>query len=134
MESSRCDEIMQTLVGQQVTRVSIEPWSVRLLFNDGELHIEGHWTLKNSDGSLLDKEQKFIARETFALWQIAGQTIVEIRYLDQPLPNLTLKLDDQKTLQAVADDDGLEDWSIVTSLAKVFCNGNEITVFSTTDL
>ena len=78
--------------------------------------------------------KEFATREAFALWQVAGHTVVEVRYLDQSLPNFILHLDDQKSLQVIADDDGLEDWSVVTSFAKVFCNGSQVTVFSKADL
>ncbi len=37
--------IFGELLDQTTTRVSIEPWSVRLLFETGELHIEGIWRL-----------------------------------------------------------------------------------------
>jgi hypothetical protein len=125
-----CRHILDGLLGQSITRVSIELWSVRLLFATGELHIEGEWRLLAPDGSIIDQSREFCARQEFQLWRIAGREVLGLQYSEKPLPEFVLRLADQWSLEVVADDDGLEDWSLTLRDSKVFCNGATITVFS----
>ena len=120
----------QELLGQTITRVSIEPWSVRLLFGTGELHIEGTWRLTASDQSVVDQSQEFSGREKFELWRIVNSTVEAFRFWEEPLPGFAIEVTGQWTLEVQADDSGFEDWSLIATDVWVVCNGNNITTFS----
>ena len=122
--------IIQTLVGQQITRVSIEPCSVSLLFNNAEIYIESGWKLKAPDGSLLDRDQKITERKSFELWRITGHSVIGVEFTDQLLPDFVLQIDNKSSLEINSSNDGMEDWSLVTPSTKVYCNGETVTVFS----
>jgi hypothetical protein len=125
-----CRYIFQRLLSQAVTRVSIEPWSVWLLFYEGELHIEGEWRLRGPDGAIVDQTYEFEERQRFDLWRIAGQKILGFEFSDEPLPRFVMQLTNGWSLEVVADNDGMDDWSLTSQKFKVFCNGTSITVFS----
>ena len=123
-------EILRRFVSETVTRVSIEPWSVRLLFESGELHVEGPWRLINASQAIVDKNGSIALRSSFELWRLAGKRLLNILFSNEPLPRFVLEIEGQWGFDVMADDDGLDDWSLTYLDQKVFCNGNSITVFS----
>jgi hypothetical protein len=124
-----CRHIFQRLLGQSITRVSIEPWSVWLLFDEGQLHIEGSWKLIGPNGSVEDQKQEFSGRQHFDLWRIAGKKVASFQFADEPFPRFVMWVTDGWGLQVDADDDGMEDWGLTSLQSKVYCNGDQITVF-----
>jgi hypothetical protein len=122
--------VFEELVGQVVTRVSIELWSVRLLFEKGELHIEGTWELVTPDGCKVDQNQDFHERQRFELWRVTGKEVLDCRFADEPFPNFSLDLTDHWCLHVTADDDGYEDWGLTSSGTWVVCNGANLTGFA----
>jgi hypothetical protein len=113
----------QGLLGQIITRISYEPWSVRLLFGDAELVIEGRWSLIAPDGTVRDKDHDHRKREHFELWRVANCEVLDIQFSDDPLPWFVVSVTGQWSLKVSADEDGYEDWTLNSNGSLVVCNG-----------
>jgi hypothetical protein len=125
--------MFEELLGQTITRVSIEPWSVRLLLGTNELHIEGIWRLTTPEGAVVDQSQEFGVRDGFELWRLAGGQVQDFHFDDHPLPRFVMSVAGQWGLEVVASENGEEDWGLTTSRGGwVICNGAKIAVFPPT--
>lgn len=105
--------VLSSLIGQCVTRVSIEPWAVRLTFETAELTVECDWRLLDDKNIVRDMSQQLSERREFRLWRLAKETVTLITITEQQLPILSLSFTGGWTLVVPANDDGYEDWSCV---------------------
>lgn len=122
------------VLGQTVTRVAIEQWSVRVLFETCELTIEGSWTLWTADGAVADRDRELGTRGRFELWRITGSQVQTIQFYDDPIPRFAMSLTGGWRLGVLGDENGLEDWGLTASGgAWVIGNGASITVFPPSD-
>lgn len=122
-------DVFEALLDQTVTRVSLEPWSVRLLLGESEIHIEGAWRLAAPNGAVLDQTQNLSERQSFQLWRILDCVVEHFDFGDEPLPRFVMRTADQQSLEVHAKDDPYEDWSLTAGNVLVVCNGATITVF-----
>jgi hypothetical protein len=91
---------------------------------------EGNWVLTGIEGVAVDGHQPWESRERFERWRLAGRTLVDFTWDHHPLPRFTMDFEGGWKLEAGADGDGLEDWSLAERQNRVVCNGAEITIFS----
>lgn len=117
------------LLHKQVTRVALEQWSMTLLIDDSELRVEGDWYLYGTN-NIFDKNQGFIERQAFELWRLIGTEITRIDVFNEHLPKIFFYFTEEWRLELLANNDGLEDWALVTPNSKLFCDGESTTVFS----
>ena len=66
------------------------------------------------------------------MWKIAGRKLDRASISCEPLPILRLVTSTGWRFVVSADDDGLEDWSLIetgTNGFMVYCNGDQLTLF-----
>lgn len=124
-----CEESFHSLVGQTITRVSYEPWSVRLLFEEGQLLIENGWRLLDESDSIIDEDQDHEERSTFNLWKITGRRIERVAFEYHPFICVSLLIENNWRMEITANDDGLEDWNLAFGNTLIICNGDIISIF-----
>jgi hypothetical protein len=125
---SIADKMVADLVGQTVTRVALEQWSVHLVLEGAVLNVEGHWKLLDADDVVVDFDCKHAERRAFLLWQLIGTRIIDSGLA--PGNALYLVSDVGFRLEADADTDGFEDWQLsLTDGSMIIVNGNDMTEF-----
>src|SRR5690349_21682248 len=76
MVISKARAAFGSLVGQTVTRVSIEGWAMRVKCDRAELAMEGMWKLIDQDGATRDQAKALSSRNSFDLWQLVAKSVV----------------------------------------------------------
>jgi hypothetical protein len=104
------DDIVGEVVGQTVTRVFIDQWSVGLLFDSGSLNVEGQWTLYGRDDEVIDKGEEVGERRYFHLWKLVGAQPVRAEIRDSR--DLILMFNTGYRFVCHSDQDGYEDWDV----------------------
>jgi len=119
MDNENIDLQINSLVGYQVTQVTIEPFSVQLLMDDTYLHIKGNWVLLNANGEVIDRFIPLEQRTEFDLWRIAGQMVKSVELINRP---------PYSQLSMLANSDGYEDWLLSSDKqGKLRCRGGTLT-------
>jgi hypothetical protein len=128
MDNENIDLQINSLVGYQVTQVTIEPFSVQLLMDDTYLHIKGNWVLLNANGEVIDRFIPLEQRTEFDLWRIAGQMVKSVELINRPPYSLTIRLENDSQLSMLANSDGYEDWLLSSDKqGKLRCRGGTLT-------
>jgi hypothetical protein len=106
-------KIFDELIGQEVTRVSFNKWSIHLLFEKGtELALDGDWTLEDSEEHAIDRNQGLDSRKAFDLWRLVAARVIAVEFSDGPLPAFSVVFGNGMRLTISNDDDNYEDWSL----------------------
>lgn len=123
------EQRVASLVGQVITTVYIDQWSVTLLTLESAVITEGHWTLFDSAGVAVDSDCEDIVRQDFKLWKALGTTIVASNISRDN--HLKLVFDNGLQLEVRSDDDGYEDWHLNSEGGlMLIVNDKTITTFS----
>lgn len=118
-------EEINSLIGQVISRVSLEPTSIEVLFDDTLLHITGHWKLRSSDGKTIDQDIPLEVRQQFDLWRLCGKRVTDVDLVDDTEAKLVIHIPSIGLLEALADEDGFEDWTLSSPRFFYVCNGRD---------
>ena len=110
--------------GEVITRVSLDQWSVSLVFADCLLFVEGHWNYTGPSGELLDRMVDLSGRAHFALWRMVGQSLESVAIDDHVLGNVAIVTSNGDRLVACGDDNDFEDWTLTGPGISVVCMGH----------
>ena len=106
--------IFEDLTGQYVTRISLEQWSVRIMFvKCSELIVECDWRLTDESGNEMDNSVKLGIRKRFELWRIVGSTATHFEIDPENICAWSIQTSSGMKLTIIGDLDKFEDWSIV---------------------
>lgn len=121
----RSKKILSAILGETVTRVAIERWSVRILFETAELIVEADWKLLDQTQTLQDQSEVWEQRKSFALWRVVGEKVSDLYVCETSFHALTVSFTNGMVLEIAANNDGLEDWSLAASNQAywIVCNG-----------
>jgi hypothetical protein len=108
--ANTAEKMVADLIGQAITRVAIEQWSIHIVLESSVINVEGRWKLFDRDGTPIDVGSKDVERQDFRLWRALGTRIVQSSMTSDH--TLSLELDNGFRFQAEADHDGFEDWQI----------------------
>ena len=122
-------DMIAELIGQTVTRVAIERWSVLLLLETGSITIGGCWRLIDPHGTERDAQQELGQRKDFQLWQTLGCDVEESKLSSHN--GLHLQFRNGFRLEVEASDGPFEDWQVTLTDGRLLvANGEDLTCFT----
>jgi hypothetical protein len=123
-------EILEDLSGQTITRVSLEQWSIRVMFSEcSELIVECDWSLANEFGNETDNNVDLGSRTIFELWRLVGAIVTRLEF-DYTKPCVwSILTSAGMKLSILGNADKYEDWSLVSANRAYWLvsSGGEIT-------